>query len=255
MSDNAQLPPEVDLERLFHKKSVFDSTDNLRDLGFEILRESKSEKVVVASHRSAPGFLFKKFLSDVSLSWQEQLLVYEKRVNGARSLRDHLDKLRIEKITLPRKWLCELPPQFDRKHGGPSHIVVVERHAILDPEESARRYRRIDEDLLRDLCTILFTFRRVDFTPKNAPFIRDGRISFIDTGYLTRIKNKKNLSSRRKSYDKNINRIADLGSGGFSDKVLRNGKVLWNDFVKREDLLPASGTAGGQRGDGSRARA
>lgn len=230
MTDNDRLPPEIDLDRLFHAKSVFNSSDDMRDAGFNVLRESAREKVIVASHRSAPGFLFKKFLSDVSLSYKEQLLVYEMRVNGANTLKAHLEALQIKRIIVPRKWLCELPPRFNSGKS-PAHIIVVDRCNILDREESERRYHSIDKDQLRDLCTIFFTFKRVDFTAKNAPFTTDGKVAFIDTGYLRPITKK--LRSRRKSYEKNINKL-------FTDKNRRFAEGLWDDFVKRKDLLTST---------------
>ena len=223
MTDNDHSPPEIDLDRLFRDKSVFDSSDDMRDAGFTVIRESKREKVVVARHRLAHGFLFKKFLRDVSLSREEQLAVYEERVNGARALRAHLEALQIQRIVVPRKWICELPARFSVGKK-PEHIVIVDRFDILGPEESERCYRRMDKDQLRDLCTVFFAFRRVDFTAKNAPFTRDGRIAFIDTGYLTPITKK--LRSRKKSYDKNADKL-------FTNKHRRFAAKLWDELVDR----------------------
>ena len=224
MPDNDHLPSEIDFDRLFRDKSVFDSSDDMRAAGFDVIRESKREKVIVAGHRSLPGFLFKKFLRDVSFSREEQFAVYEKRVNGARALKAHLDVLGTHSIVVPRKWLCELPARFSSGKK-PEHIVVVDRFVIRDREESERRYRRMGQDQLRDLCTIFFTFKRIDFTAKNAPFTPDGRIAFIDTGYLTPITNKK-LRSRKKSYDKNAAKL-------FTDKHRRFATKLWDDLVDR----------------------
>ena len=223
MTDDPGSPPGLDLDRLFRRRSVFDSSDDMRDAGFTVIRESKHEKVVVAGHRSAPGFLFKKFLRDVSLSHEEQLAVYETRVNGARALRAHLEALQIQRVVVPRKWICALPARF-RAGKKPEHIVVVDRFDILDREESERCYKRMDEDQLRDLCTVFFTFRRVDFTASNAPFTPDGRIAFIDTGYLTPITKK--LRSRKKSYDKNAAKL-------FTHKHRRFAAKLWDELVDR----------------------
>jgi len=227
MADNNRLPPEIDLDRLFRKKAVFNSSDEMRDAGFNVMRESVHEKVIVARHRSAPGFLFKKFLRTVSLTREEQLAAYEMRVNGANALKAHLEALQIKKIIVPRKWLCELPTRFN-SGSLPEHIIIVDCCDILDREDAERRYRSIDKDQLRDLCTIFFTFSRVDFTAKNAPFTRDGKIAFIDTGYLRPITKK--LKSRKKSYDKNIAKL-------FTDKNRRFAAGLWDDFVNRKGLL------------------
>ena len=230
MANNDHLPPEVDLDKLCRDRSVFDSTDRMRDAGFSILRESKHEKVVVASHRSAPGFLFKKFLNDVSFSRAEQLAIYEQRVDGARALREHLGLIGTRRIVVPRKWLCDLPARSGSRRR-PDHIVVVDRFDVLGREDSERRYRRIDRDQHRDLCTIFFAFRRVDFTAQNAPYLPDGKIAFIDTGYLEQI--KKNLRIRRRSYDKNAAKL-------FTRRSRDLAASLWGELVERQDLLPAS---------------
>lgn len=203
------------------------------------MRESKREKVVVASHRDAPGYLFKKFLDDVSLSRDEQLAVYEKRVNGANALRAHLELIGSQTIIVPKKWLCELPERFDVRKK-PTHIVIVQRCNILDREESERLYHRIEKQQLYDLCTIFFAFKRVDFTAKNAPYTPTGKIAFIDTGCLVRITKK--LRSRKKSYAKNIAKL-------FTDKNRRYAAGLWDEFVKREELLGPKEDRRGRRRD------
>jgi hypothetical protein len=239
MADNESLPAEIDLDKLFHRRSVFDSSDDMSAAGFKVLRESKREKVVVASHRDAPGYLFKKFLNDVSISRDEQLAVYRRRVDGANALRAHLDLIGSQTIIVPKKWLCELPPRFDAR-GKPAHIVVVQRCNILDREESERQYHRIDKQQLYDLCTIFFCFKRVDFTAKNAPYTPTGKIAFIDTGYLVRITKK--LRSRKKSYGKNIAKL-------FTDKNRRFAAGLWNELLERKELLGSTEDRRGRRRD------
>ena len=217
--DNADLPPEINLDRLFHKASLFDSVDKLRDAGFQIVRESE-KRVTVFGHPSAPGYLFKKFLRDVKRPFKEHLTSYQTRVQGARALKAHLDALGIDSVVVPRKWLCKLPGRY-RRRGKPDHIVVVEKCDLLERDNIKRRYSKLPKETVKDLCTIFFTFERVDFSARNWPFSTDGKIAVIDTGYLKRI--TKGLSFRRQSYKKNVEKLP-------TDKSRRYGKALWDEF-------------------------
>ena len=221
------LPASINLEKLFRKSSMFDSIRAWREAGFEIIRESE-EKILVASHKGADGYLFKKYGSDNPRSYNEQLEKYQSRIAGARLLREHLEANQIDRIVVPRKWLCALPDKFDVRRGKPSYIVVVERYDILDRDKSKRRYREIDKDLLRDLCTILFKFRGLDFTPRNVPFTRDHKIAYIDTEYLKL--NTRKPRSRRRYYERHT------GDGpAFSDKQLKLMAKLWDELAQREE--------------------
>ena len=221
------LPASIDLDKLFHRSSMFDSIRDWRKAGFEILRESE-DKILVASHRDAEGYLFKKYGSDNSRSYNEQLKKYQNRIAGARILREHLEANRIDRILVPRKWLCTLPDRFDVRRGKPSYIVVVERYDILDYDRSKRRYREIDKDLLRDLCTILFKFRGLDFTARNVPFTRDHKIAYIDTEYLEFNTRK---PSRRRRYYKGHSKHGSV----FSDKQLKLMTKLWDEQVRHAE--------------------
>ena len=223
MSDNATLPPEVDLDSLFRRKSIFDSHDDLEEAGFQIVRASTKNRVTVFGHESLPGYLFKKFLRDVKHPYKKQLDSYKKRVRGASALKVHLDALHIDSIVVPRKWLCELPSRF-RSDGRRQHVVLVEKYNLLTRDKTNQLYREMPKDTIRDLCTIFYTFKRVDFAARNMPFTPDGKIVFIDTGYLRRI--TEGSSFRWKSFEKNVEKL-------FPDDQRHNqryAKSLWDEF-------------------------
>lgn len=223
MADEA--PNGMDLDRLFRKSSVFESSSTLEKAGFKILRD-KLDKVFVFTHKDARGFVFKKHMESDARSYDEQLQHYRERVNGARLLREHIEAHQITRIVAPHKWLCALPSRFDTKKG-PSYIVVADYFKILDREESADAYKRIGKEQLKELCSILFTFGRLDFCPQNAPFDRNGKIVWVDTERVRLLKPK--LASRKRSYEKNINRT-------LSGKALRIAEELWHDLAARSGL-------------------
>lgn len=176
-------PLSLDLKSLFRDKDMFDSADNWSDAGFKIVRESDSEtKILVAGHKKADGYLFKKYLNLMPL--EDQLERYTRRLEGATKLRALIEQRNLKHIVVPRKWLYELPRRFTLEM--PSYIVIVQEFSIPDREslESEHSHRRIDSDVLRELCVIWFEFRGLDFTAKNAPFTKRGQVAFIDTEYL-----------------------------------------------------------------------
>jgi hypothetical protein len=136
---------------------------------------------MVGKHKRVKGYLFKKYSDDVALD--VQYANYVKRVEGARRFRALIAEKQLRHIAVPQKWLYELPREFSSGKPSyiPSYVLVVERLKILSNDKSRREYKRIDEEVLRDLCIVLHTFRGLDFAVKNMPFTKDGQIAFIDT--------------------------------------------------------------------------
>jgi hypothetical protein len=217
-------PASSDLSGLFHDPDMFDTPDDWRRAGFALIRESDN-KICVASHRSVGGYLFKKYVASGKRdSDSDQLENYATRVEGARRVRDLIATQRLRHVTVPRKWIRELPRAFGRS----AHILIVERLDILDDDASERAYGRISKDALGDLCVALHAFRGLDSTAKNVPFTTDGRIAFIDTEHWDRHSGNRNkrrflkylsehLSSDRQRFAKKLWGRLD-GSGDFDEE-------------------------------------
>jgi len=140
MAEITAPPNDVDLDRLFHRWPTFESSKDWRKAGFDVLRD-KEDKILVVRHEATPRYLFKKYSSSDARSPQEQLEKYQSRVDGAALLRAHIASNALRHVVVPQKWLCELPTSSSVKGKSP-YVVVVERHKILNTEESARCYRR-----------------------------------------------------------------------------------------------------------------
>ena len=128
---------------------------------------------MVASHRSAPSYLFKKYSDDISQ--KEQRRNYAARIEGSRRLAEHIRREGLQHVIVPRKYLHPLPNSFNK-----SFVLVVERLDVVGNDESERRYHDISEGVLRDLLRALVTFPGLDSNSKNVQFTRDGKIAFID---------------------------------------------------------------------------
>lgn len=176
-------PLSLDLKALFRDRDMFDSTDTWRAAGWKLVRASTHPlKLMVAKHKAAEGYLFKKYSNWVPLD--EQLKKYQRRLECARMLRSFFQQRNFKHLLVPQKWLYELPKRFARKL--PAYVVIVEELPVFDREsfESEDRHRDIDTDVLRELCAVFFEFQGLDFTAKNMPFTRKGQVAFIDTEYL-----------------------------------------------------------------------
>ena len=215
-------PLSLDLQSLFRKPEMFDSPDDWHAAGFKIVRASPSlKKVIVAKHKAARGYLFKKYNNRVPL--KDQLQKFRRRIEGASKLRTFIDEMKFKHVVVPRKWLYELPPKFTREM--PAYLVIVQKLPVFDrqSDESARRHRRVDFDVLRELCAIFCKCKGLDFTDKNAPFTKQGQVAFIDTEYLDWQNALKSAKTRKKQFMKCAERH-------LSGKRLEFAEARWEEL-------------------------
>lgn len=228
-------PARLDLISLFRDEDMFDSRRAWSGAGFRVNDRSNNGKIMVASHPSAPGLLFKKYESD--LDEKDQTRNYERRLEGSNRLRAFASSRRLRHLGVPRKWILELPRPFSRS----SHILVVERLDLLSDDQTKAAYRRIDPNVLAELCVVLFHFRGMDSIAKNLPFVSDGKIGLIDTEHWDRSTSKpylhrvgEYLSKDRKALAKKI--FGQLEDGDDVDV----GNFRSRDFDAEEDTSGSS---------------
>lgn len=188
-------PASLDLRALFRDPGMFDSDRSWREAGFEVCGKGVKSDIMVASHPSAKGYLFKKYSKRIAL--KDQRKNYRRRVEGAEKLRQFIAARRLTKIVVPRKYMHELPPEFSRK-GVSAFVLIVEKLALLDSAASKQKYREMDAEALRQLCTVLLAFRGLDSGVRNAPFTNGGQIAFVDTERWNQ--HKKNSLRRIREY-------------------------------------------------------
>jgi hypothetical protein len=158
---------------------MFDSRRSWSEAGFEILNRSSNGKIMVACHPTVRGLLFKKYTTSVAR--RDQRKNYECRVEGSRRLRALAEGRGLTRIRVPRKWIVTLPWSSRE-----DPLLVVERLELMGSEQTVSAYRRIDEELLGQLCTVLFHFRGMDSNANNLPFLTGGRIGLVDTEHWDR---------------------------------------------------------------------
>ena len=166
-------PRALDLDRIFTDPDMFDSRKAWRRAGFDVLDPAKDIECMVAAHRSAPGYLFKRYGDDVSK--KEQRENYTARIEGASRLAELIRRENLQHVVVPRKYLHDLPRSF-----GKSSVLVVERLDVVGRDASERRYHDVDEVVLRDLLRVLIAFPGLDSNSKNVQFTHEGKIAFVD---------------------------------------------------------------------------
>lgn len=176
-------PRSLDLDALFASPVMFDSRAAWSAAGFQIVTPAKPTECMVASHSSAPGYLFKKYATG-NLSTKEQNENYATRIEGGERLAKFIAKRGLRHVVVPKKYLHALPKRF----GKDARVLVVERLDILAPNDAVSRYHSIAEAVLRELMMVIAKFKGLDSNAKNIPFLRDDRIAFVDLEHWDRHK-------------------------------------------------------------------
>lgn len=177
------------LKSLFDHPHLFKSVRSFESAGFKV--KSGHRGLMVGFHPSIPRYLFKKFSDHRSQSGQLENFI--KRLEGARILREYIQKHNFKHLVVPQKWLYQLPKSFSKKYGSPSYVLIVENMDIYDWDdpngEAKRLYYNMDREMLTELCTLLHAVGGCDAYPRNQPFTHYGKIAFVDTEHIGQLKN------------------------------------------------------------------
>lgn len=169
----------LDLRQLFREPAMFESRNKWRRAGFTVEGKGAASDIMVASHPSARGYLFKRYNADISA--EEQLKNYRCRIKGAQKLQELITSERLTRIVVPGKYLYQVPPELCGDEDEPSYVLVVERLTLLDSSRSRHLYRHIDVDTLREFCVVLREFSGLGSGARNVPFTDREQIAFVDT--------------------------------------------------------------------------
>ena len=196
---------------------MIDSFDRWEAAGFKLVR-ARDNKLMVAKHKSAKGFLFKKYNNNIHPA--RQLTKYERRVTGAHTIKALIEMHGLRRVVVPKKWLVRLPDMFSSGTDA-GYIVIVEEMPIVETDKSKKLYRRIDKRTLRELCLIFYMCKELDFRAQNMPFTKRGKIAFVDTGYLA----LRNIQQREDEAT-----YFHLVEKYLSDKRIRLANEIWHEL-------------------------
>lgn len=213
-------PARKILRTLFRHPRMFDSPKELEKGGFKVKLGHK--KLMVGFHPSLSGYAIKKFCNCVPLKMQ--LDNYIKRIEGAQVLRNYIKEQNFKRLSIPKKWLYQLPKNFE-KHGDRSYVLIVEDMNIYDdwdnPQGEARQlYFSMDKNTVTELCTVLHAVGGCDAYPWNQPFAHSGKIAFIDTEHV----------GQRKFHDYFIRHIVPQ----LNEEMQAFAHALWTELQAKE---------------------
>lgn len=166
------------LAEIFVDPNMFQSYEQFVNAGFEVKRGSK--RLLVGRHPSIPDYLFKKYYGQSQTS---QLYNYIQRIEGANFLRQYIKEHDFKHLTVPKKWLYELPSNFSERRSEKTYLLIVERMDLITDHYSEGKilYYNMDADMLTELCTILHEVKCDAFPTRNLPMTHSGKIAFVDT--------------------------------------------------------------------------
>lgn len=172
------------LRGIFNKRGMFQSRHHYKAAGFNIVRGHND--LMVGFHPDAPGYLFKKFTDDHSQ--RSQLRNFLKRIKGAKTVRACIKRHGFKRLVVPHKWLYPLSKSLVTWDHRRPYLLIVEDMRICDAKENAQRYREMDIETLTELCTVLHEVGGCDAYPRNQCFTFSGKIAFVDTEHVGRLK-------------------------------------------------------------------
>jgi len=173
------------LDAIFTKQRVTQSPQTFAKGGFGKPKLRQPTNIVIGRHLSIPHYLFKVYLDSQPplIDWDN----WVKRIEGARAIRECLQRHHFKHFVVPKKWIYPLPmkpsPPNTSEYYRKNFILVVEELAILDQQENKKAFqKKITPQILDELFVILTEVGLIDSVYiDNIPFTRDGKIAFIDT--------------------------------------------------------------------------
>ena len=173
------------VDKLFSNPKVTESPKNFAAAGFKTLYIRPKGALRVARHPSVKGYLFKLYLASESRAsksvWQNSLI---QRCVGASAVRKLIKENNLRQITVPEKWLYQLPTRS--KGVEKSYVLIAEDMNLVSHNQSKKMWQKASPSLLKELHILLKSGQASIALVQNIPFTKDGKCSCIDTEYAPR---------------------------------------------------------------------
>lgn len=185
------------LTKICQNFRVLASLDHLALAGFKILSIQPISHVIIASHHLLPCYLLKIYLDNNPFQtfnlpdWQRLV----NRCEGAKNVRDLIKKKKMKYFSVPNKWLYS-PPVFSVPEGTVLQpvMLITEDMQLVSPSENLNAWKTlITKDHLDELYCILSHGYASAYVGPNIPYTKTGKFSCIDTEYVKREVNLKQV--------------------------------------------------------------
>ena len=186
MPENHPIKPLLDT--IFSSSRATFNLGTLKEAGFNKTTPRPFTKLLVTTHPSVPGYVFKLYL-DVQRFHKDKIEAFYwlLRCQGAENIRKMIVKKRLEHFfKVPRKWIYKLPktPAPAEGYYKKSYILVEENMEIFAEKDNYALWSSnfVTCEQLHGLYDIVTELGLTDcLKPDNIPFSIDGKIAFIDT--------------------------------------------------------------------------
>lgn len=184
----AEHPIRPMLDALFMQSRAILNLETLHKAGFKKTKPRKFTKLIVTSHPSVPGYIFKLYL-DAQRYHKDtpEHHFWIARVQGANLVRQYIKDHHLgDRFKVPQKWIYNLPshPKTDQGYQKKNYILVEEDMMLFPDQDNKNLWSSdyVTYQLLEELYGILKFVGLYDAAkPDNIPFSLDGKIAFIDT--------------------------------------------------------------------------
>lgn len=179
-------PLRPKLDAIFKKKNVLQNQQTFEQAGFKTLYLRPTGHVRIAKHPAFPKHIFKVYLQEefkqkgelTNDQWLTQ------RCFGADQIRQLIKRYSMKYLTVPNKWLYAIPKKMALTIPTSQFILIADDMQILSPKKSRAAWlEKATAPLIRELYLILKSGYGSGALPKNVPFTKSGRCTFIDTEF------------------------------------------------------------------------
>lgn len=184
-------PMKSRLDRIFSTFRCTKNKNTLLSSGFTILEQGPRSYIVVARHKNLPGHLIKCYFDvETREKWDRPSWYWLcKRCEGAKKIREIIDKYKIKHFRVARKYIYLLPlleksepfkPCYTRH---PALLLVTDMDLVSKNENLYAWKHLVTKEILRELYVIITLAKGASYRADNIAFSRSGKFCFIDCEY------------------------------------------------------------------------
>lgn len=186
------------LDKILMESNALKNAKLFARAGFETICLRPRGHLRIARHPDVPGYLFKVYLGNVAGKNSNKFKRLVQRAASAAKVRKIIHKHKMRWITVPDKWLYEIPSRksvYKKKrallHKGlpnkKKYLLVVQDMELVSRAESEHAWKhKMTPDILRHLYHILDSGYASIAVTQNIAHTKYGTYSCIDTEFAKR---------------------------------------------------------------------
>lgn len=181
-------PLKRSLDKLFSKTRVTFNRKSIKEAGFLNNEPREFTSLIVTSHPSFPGYIFKLYLDIQRFQHRRsEATFWVSRIEGAAKIRETIARYKLEDfVKVPQKWIYVIPSHCKAPEGYYQRytILVEEDMGLVSSKDNISLWSNdgLSCSTLDAVYVVLSEVGLADCAKiENIPFSKDGKIAFIDT--------------------------------------------------------------------------